>query len=125
LVPFDAKQHTQTPRGKWRRKIKRPSGFFFSYVYNVQLHNAQSRTYGLKAQVGIVGGVVLGFMTGIHRDLVLQVECLVSLSWCIRLDTRREGNKDADYLSSHPSNPGLPGRWLINQCEPTLQQCIK
>jgi len=29
-----------------------------------------SRTYGLKAQVGIIGGVLTGFVTGIHKDSV-------------------------------------------------------
>jgi len=37
---------------------------------DVQLHNAQSRTYGLKSQVGIVRGVLPGFVTGIHAELV-------------------------------------------------------
>ena len=31
---------------------------------------AQSRTYGLKAQVGVIGGVLPGFVTGIHKDSV-------------------------------------------------------
>ena len=35
---------------------------------DVQLHNAQ--TYGLKAQVGVIGGVLPGFVTGIHKDSV-------------------------------------------------------
>jgi len=30
----------------------------------------QGRTYGLKAQVGVIGGVLTGFVTGIHKDLV-------------------------------------------------------
>ena len=29
-----------------------------------------SQTYGLKAQVGVIGGVLPGFVTGIHKDLV-------------------------------------------------------
>ena len=36
----------------------------------VELHNAQSRTYGLKAQVGVIGGVLPGLVTGIHKDSV-------------------------------------------------------
>jgi len=41
-------------------------GSFFSYAYccwqplNVELHDAQSRTYGLKAQVGVIGEVLRG-----------------------------------------------------------------
>ena len=42
---------------------------------DVQLRNTQSRTYGLKVQVGIVRGVLPGFVTGIGP----QVESLVSL----------------------------------------------
>jgi len=30
----------------------------------------QGRTYGLKAQAGVIGGVLTGFVTGIHKDLV-------------------------------------------------------
>jgi len=48
----------------------------------------------LKAQVGVIGGVLPGFVTGIH----MEVESLVSLSWCIRQGTRREGDGDTDYL---------------------------
>ena len=35
-----------------------------------KLHDAQSRTYGLKAQVGVIGGVLPGFVTEIHKDSV-------------------------------------------------------
>jgi len=34
------------------------------------MHDAQSWTYGLKAQVGVIGGVLPGFVTGIHKDSV-------------------------------------------------------
>ena len=37
---------------------------------DVELHDTQSRTYGLKAQVGVIGGVLPGFVTGIHKDSV-------------------------------------------------------
>jgi len=37
---------------------------------DVELHDAQSRAHGLKAQVGIIGGVLPGFVTGIHKDSV-------------------------------------------------------
>ena len=37
---------------------------------DVELHDAQSRTYGLKAQVGVIGGVLPGFVTRIHKDSV-------------------------------------------------------
>jgi len=30
----------------------------------------QGQTYGLKAQVGIIGGVLTGFVSGIHKDSV-------------------------------------------------------
>ena len=33
-------------------------------------YDVQSRTYGLKAQVGVIGGVFPGFVTGIHKDSV-------------------------------------------------------
>jgi len=36
----------------------------------VELHYKQGRTHGLKAQVGIIGGVLTGFVTGIHKDSV-------------------------------------------------------
>ena len=37
-----------------------------SQPLDVELHDTQGRTYGLKAQVGIIGGVLPGFVTGIH-----------------------------------------------------------
>jgi len=37
---------------------------------DVELHDAQSRTYGLKAQVGVIRGVLPAFVTGIHKDSV-------------------------------------------------------
>jgi len=37
---------------------------------DAELHDVQSRTNGLKAQVGIIGGVLPGFVTGIHKDSV-------------------------------------------------------
>jgi len=37
---------------------------------DVELHNTQSWAYSLKVQVGIVRGVVSGFVTGIHRNSV-------------------------------------------------------
>jgi len=37
---------------------------------DLELHDAQGHTYGLKAQVGIIGGVLPGFVTGIHKDSV-------------------------------------------------------
>ena len=37
---------------------------------NVELHDAQGQIYGLKAQVGVIGGVLSGFVTGIRKDLV-------------------------------------------------------
>ena len=37
---------------------------------DVELRDAQSWTYGLKAQVGVIGGVPPGFVTGIHKDSV-------------------------------------------------------
>ena len=43
----------------------------------------QGRTYGLKAQVGIIGGVLPGFVTRIRKDSVCR-ESLLSLGWCIR-----------------------------------------
>jgi len=39
---------------------------------DVELHDAQSRTYGLKAQVGVIRGVLPGFATGIHKDSVCR-----------------------------------------------------
>ena len=39
---------------------------------DVELHDAQSRTYGLKAQIGIIGGVLPGFVTGIHKNSVCR-----------------------------------------------------
>ena len=30
----------------------------------------QSRTYGLKSQVGVIGGVFPGFVTGIRKDSI-------------------------------------------------------
>ena len=39
---------------------------------DVELHDAQSRTYGLKAQVSVIGGVLPGFVTGIHKDSVCR-----------------------------------------------------
>jgi len=35
-----------------------------------KLHDVQSRTHGLKAQVGVIGGVLPGFVTEIHKDSV-------------------------------------------------------
>ena len=55
--------------------------FFFSYAKK-------------KAQVGVIGGVLPGFVTRIHKDSVHTV----SLGWCIRRGTRGEGDGDADYL---------------------------
>jgi len=49
---------------------------FFLYTYaadslfDVELPDAQSQTYGLKAQIGVIGGVLPGFVTGIHKDSV-------------------------------------------------------
>ena len=38
---------------------------------DIEQHNTQSRrTYDLKVQVGIAGGVLPGFVTGIHRDSI-------------------------------------------------------
>ena len=37
---------------------------------HIELHDAQSRTYGSKAQVGIIGRVLPGFVTWIHKDSV-------------------------------------------------------
>ena len=37
---------------------------------DIELHDAQSWTYSLKAQVGVIGGVLPGFVTGIHKDSV-------------------------------------------------------
>jgi len=37
---------------------------------DVELHDAQSHTYGLKAQVSVNRGVLPGFVTGIHKDSV-------------------------------------------------------
>jgi len=37
---------------------------------NVELHDAQGRTYSLKAEVGVIGGVLPGFVAGIHKDSV-------------------------------------------------------
>ena len=39
---------------------------------DVELHDAQNRTYGLKAQVGVIGGVLPGFVTRIHKDSVCR-----------------------------------------------------
>ena len=37
---------------------------------NIELHYTQGWTYGLKAQVGVIGGVLTGFVTEIHKHLV-------------------------------------------------------
>jgi len=37
---------------------------------DIELHCTQGWTYGLKAQVGVIGGVLTGFVTGIHKDSV-------------------------------------------------------
>ena len=44
----------------------------FLQPLDVELHDAQTRTYGLKAQVGVIGGVLPGFVTGIHKDSVCR-----------------------------------------------------
>jgi len=44
------------------------AAFCFWQPLDVDLHNTQSRTYSLKVQVGIVRGVLPGFVTRIHRD---------------------------------------------------------
>jgi len=44
---------------------------FFLYTCAADsLFDVELPTYGLKAQVGIIGGVLPGFVTGIHKDSV-------------------------------------------------------
>ena len=50
----------------------------------------------MKAQVGVIGGVLPGFVTVIHKDSVHRWN-LWFPSWCIRQGTRGEGDGDADY----------------------------
>ena len=62
-------------------------------LLNVQLYNARSRTYVLYWRRGsswLCDRDPWGFG--------LQVESLVSLGWCIRWGTRREGDEETDYL---------------------------
>ena len=49
------------------------------------LHDAQSRTYGLKAQVGVIGGVLPGFVTGIHVtfDVTKHEILVIPLTYCL------------------------------------------
>ena len=66
---------------------------------DVELHDAQSRTYGLKAQVGVIGGVLPGFVTGIHKDSVRRWNLwFPSAGLFIRQGTCGEGDGDADNL---------------------------
>jgi len=43
---------------------------FFLFYEVFELHYTQGRTYGLKAQLGVIGGVLTGFVTGIRKDSV-------------------------------------------------------
>ena len=67
--------------------------------FDVELHNTQRRTYGLKVQVAI-GRWVLPACDWDPQEFGPQVESLVSLSWGIRWNTYTEGDVDADNLPS-------------------------
>ena len=79
LVDYESWSQSPCAARQWKLHdptiISSDAFFFFSYAYllqplDVELHDAQSRTYGLKAQVGVIGGVLPGFVTGIHKDSV-------------------------------------------------------
>ena len=57
----------------------------------------QGRTYSLKAQVGIIGGVLPGFVTRIDNDSVRRWNLWFPLA-AVFAKVRREGEGDADYL---------------------------
>ena len=61
-----------------------------------ELHYMQGPTYGLKAQVGVIGGVLTGFVTGIHKDSVRRWNLWFPSAGVFTEVLALDG--DADYL---------------------------
>jgi len=65
---------------------------------DVELHDAQSWTYGLKAQVGVIGVVLPGIVTRIHKYLVRRWNLWFPLAGVFAKVLVGRVTGDADYL---------------------------